>query len=70
MEAYEATGVHPYHYAIVLVLDEGSPRRRARSPTRSAMTAASSSVSSTNSRSGGSSSASATRTTGAVISSG
>jgi MarR family transcriptional regulator, lower aerobic nicotinate degradation pathway regulator len=24
MEAYEQTGLHPYHYAILLVLDEGS----------------------------------------------
>ena len=24
MEAYEDTGLHPYHYAIMLVLDEGS----------------------------------------------
>src|SRR5919197_2575802 len=24
MEAYEPTGLHPYHYAILLVLDEGS----------------------------------------------
>jgi DNA-binding MarR family transcriptional regulator len=24
MEAYEDTGLHPYHYAILLVLDEGS----------------------------------------------
>jgi DNA-binding MarR family transcriptional regulator len=24
MRAYEATGLHPYHYAILLVLDEGS----------------------------------------------
>src|SRR5262249_16240029 len=24
MEAYENTGLHPYHYAIMLVLDEGS----------------------------------------------
>lgn len=24
MEAYEETGLHPYHYAILLVLDEGS----------------------------------------------
>ena len=23
MEAYEATGLHPYHYAILLVLDDG-----------------------------------------------
>jgi DNA-binding MarR family transcriptional regulator len=24
MEAYERTGLHPYHYAVLLVLDEGS----------------------------------------------
>jgi MarR family transcriptional regulator, lower aerobic nicotinate degradation pathway regulator len=24
MEAYEGTGLHPYHYAVLLVLDEGS----------------------------------------------
>ena len=24
MDAYEETGLHPYHYAILLVLDEGS----------------------------------------------
>ncbi len=25
MQAYERTGLHPYHYAVLLVLDEGAP---------------------------------------------
>ena len=51
--AYNEAGLHPYHHAILAVLDEGSRRPRAQSPTPSATTRASSSGSSTSSRTAG-----------------
>ena len=67
--AYNEAGLHPYHHAILAVLDEGSLATRAQSPTRSATTRASSSGSSTSSRTPASSSAAATPLTGDASSS-
>ena len=60
---YAELGLHPYHHAILVVLDEGSRETRDRSPTRSATTAGSSSACWTSSRRQGSSCVDATRPT-------